>query len=647
VAATKKISLMVQNVPHKVAFFKAGVAVSNLQNGFVMATTMNTNGSLHPSISASVLSRCAANLEVALALAAAGLPVFPAEISLQENHWRKKPLIRKWQELATTDPEQIKLWWLQFPSAVPGIELRRAGLVVVDPDRHGGVDGVSAFDGLVATHGDVKPHPTTLTPGGGQHHYFKQCSDRRCRNRSGSLPDGIDVRGDGGWIVAPGAVRQDGKTYGASGGAPLLIDAFSTGSIPTIPVWLVAKIHDRRRTLGSSTGLNIAILPPASETTTREVEYARAALEGAAHDLSGAPIGSRNEALNAAAYHLGRMVARGWIDHASVVIALKGAAISAGLDAEEVEKTLASGITAGLSNPAEDLLDHPERRRPVGQAQRRSWPEASKTPNSPKTPTPETPRIRLVRGERARVADEAAAVLRGRREIFERGGELVRVAGGGIEPVTVDWLTDYHDRNVEFTAPRKNKEDDAEEPRDAPEWLARRIMSKREECGICALRGLITAPTMRADGTLVVEPGYDLATGLLLVAASRRPLIPDKPSIEELRTAGATLWRPFADFPFVDKTARSVLLAAILTAVVRQTLGLAPAFSFDAPLPAAARRCWGIVSWQLAAWIAKLFPNAVTRKRSANACCRRSDPVNLAFSSTTFGGSSDPRRSRP
>jgi len=381
-----------------------------------------------------------------------------------------------------------------FPHAVPGIELCKTGLVVVDADRHGGPDGVAAFAEMAAAE-QTPPHPISLTLGGGEHHYFKQRSDRRCRNRSGSLPDGIDVRGDGGWIVAPGTIRQDGKTYSASDGAPLLIDAYSTGSIPTIPVWLVAKIHERRP--GSSASVDAILSAPAFETGGREATYARRALEGAAHELSRAPIGSRNEALNASAYRLGRMVARDWIDQASVVTALKGAAISAGLNTEEVEKTLASGITAGLSNPAEDLLDRPERRQGRSErTQRESGPGAAETPKSPQTPNSGTPRIRLVRGERARIADEAAAILRMRGDIFERGGELVRVVASGIEPVTDDWLMDYYDRHAQFIGERKHGDDAEQEPRDAPSWLARRIVAKRGECGICVLRGVTTAPTM-------------------------------------------------------------------------------------------------------------------------------------------------------
>jgi hypothetical protein len=88
---------------------------------------------------------------------------------------------------------------------------------------------------------------------------------------------------------------------------------------------------------------------------------------------------------------------------------------------------------------------------------------------------------------------------------------------------------------------------------------------------------------MRADGTLLAVPGYDPATGLLLLSGTGRPVVPETPTLVELKAAAATLWRPFAEFPFVDREARSVMMAAILTAVVRPTLALAPAFAFDAP----------------------------------------------------------------
>jgi len=533
------------------------------------------------------------NLDRALKIAEVGLHVIPAEVRRYGDRWLKKPLIDGWRAKATTDAEQVRRWWKRFPHAVPGIELERSNLVVIDADRHGGPDGVLAFDNLVSAHGgSLPPHPSSLTPGNGQHHFFQQRQDKRLGNRRGSLPLGIDVRGAGGWIVAPGAVRSDGRRYEPAPGAPPLVDAYTNKAIPTVPIWFMAYALDMREPPASATQRpGASARSPSPSASTRETAYARKALEGAAQDLRVTPPGRRNEALNGAAYHMARMVAREWIDQTEVADVLSEAGIASGLDVDEVQRTLASGLGAGLQNPAEDLVDRPSARGngSFGGAEipwsesAKNPPKGSKTPNSPKTPTPEARHIRLVRGERARVTDEATAILRERGDIFERGGELVRIAADGIEPVADDWLLDYYDRHVEFIGSRRQGDDFVDEPRDAPQWLGRRITAKRGERGLRELRAVITAPTMRADGTLLAKPGYDLATGLLLVAASQRPLVPDRPSITELKAAAATLWRPFADFPFVDKTARSVMLAAILTAVIRQTLGLAPAFSFDAP----------------------------------------------------------------
>jgi Toprim domain-containing protein len=200
-------------------------------------------------------------------------------------------------------------------------------------------------------------------------------------------------------------------------------------------------------------------------------------------------------------------------------------------------------------------------------------------PTIPTTRKPGVPEIRLVTGERARATDEAIAILRDRGDIFERSGELVRVAGDGIEPVTDEWLLDAFDRWVNFTAEDAKGND---YPKDAPPWLGKRINAKGGERGLQELRGVITAPTMREDGTLLDAPGYDQQTGLLLTPGEW-PAVLVKPTPKEMKTAAAALWTPFAEFPFVDAAARGVHLATILTAVIRPTLPLAPGTSYDAP----------------------------------------------------------------
>src|SRR5215470_7826258 len=88
------------------------------------------------------------NLRAALELAAAGVFVFPALVTWNDAAKKldKRPAIVGWQEAATTDLKQIRKWWGAHRDAVPGIELGRSNLFVVDLDRHpGGADGVAAF----------------------------------------------------------------------------------------------------------------------------------------------------------------------------------------------------------------------------------------------------------------------------------------------------------------------------------------------------------------------------------------------------------------------------------------------------------------------------------------------------------------------
>src|SRR6516162_7181765 len=192
-----------------------------------------------------------ANLAVALATARAGLRVFPAE-AFYSGKWQKKPHITGWQQAATTDEAQVRRWWKEFPNAVPGIELRRAGLVLIDADRHpGGADGVAALTALVKhalAEGKDFPRnaPATFTPGNGEHRFFRQPDGKPLGNRSGALPKGIDVRGDGGWAVAPGSVRPDGKEWQPASNRPSLADAYQNNGVPQLPSWLADIIRGRR-----------------------------------------------------------------------------------------------------------------------------------------------------------------------------------------------------------------------------------------------------------------------------------------------------------------------------------------------------------------------------------------------------------------
>jgi hypothetical protein len=212
------------------------------------------------------------NLRVALATAAAGDFVFPAIVTWNEAAKKldKRPAISGWREAASRDPEQIKKWFAPFSEAVPGIELGRSGLFAIDLDRHpGGADGITNFK---AFRGDnpVPQCPTTKTPSGGWHLYFKQPESERLGNRTGTLPAGVDCRGDGGWTVAPGAVFGQWRWIG---------DPTKLATAPPVPTWIVSAIRARKAT-------EYTAGPSPADAGKRERAYAEAALTNAANKVA-------------------------------------------------------------------------------------------------------------------------------------------------------------------------------------------------------------------------------------------------------------------------------------------------------------------------------------------------------------------------
>ena len=307
------------------------------------------------------------NLDTALALAAAGLLVFPASVSTNAKGegWDKKPWIGGWQSKATTDPTQIRQWWQTYPNAVPGIELGRSGLVVLDGDRHGGPDGVTALNKTLG--GDTLPHPISFTAGGGEHHIFRQpTSGEPLGNGTGSLPKGVDVRGQGGWIVAPGSIRPDGKAWQSDPEAPSLPKAFSSGTIPTIPEHIVGLIRTPPSRMSniappSQSAISQRAVTLVAPPTGRVLLYGKALLDGICSEVASARKGERNKTLNACSYRAGRAVASGALDRIVAEQALLCAAVESGLVAEDgepaIRATIQSGLNAGLNQPLPPLSD--------------------------------------------------------------------------------------------------------------------------------------------------------------------------------------------------------------------------------------------------------------------------------------------------
>ena len=113
--------------------------------------------------------------------------------------------------------------------------------------------------------------------------------------------------------------------------------------------------------------------------------------------------------------------------------------------------------------------------------------------------------------------------------------------------------------------------------------VPRMILGARKWWPFKQLKGLSTTPTLRPDGSLLSEPGYDPVTQMLLVDLPRMPPINSRASPEEARAALALLKELFEEFPFVDEASRSVSLSLLLSAVARGALVFVPLHLFRAP----------------------------------------------------------------
>ena len=120
---------------------------------------------------------------------------------------------------------------------------------------------------------------------------------------------------------------------------------------------------------------------------------------------------------------------------------------------------------------------------------------------------------------------------------------------------------------------------------DPPMQIVTTLQQRRGRLRFPVLRGVINAPTLRADGTILKKAGYDQESGLLFDPRGVEfPSLIDRPTQADAESALAVLRWPIKDFPFVNNTDQAVALSAILTACVRRSLPTAPLHGFSSPV---------------------------------------------------------------
>jgi hypothetical protein len=216
------------------------------------------------------------------------------------------------------------------------------------------------------------------------------------------------------------------------------------------------------------------------------------------------------------------------------------------------------------------------------------------------------PEIEIVKGELATMADRAQEILAAAHErtrIYERGGILVQAGPAEkadaktknlirrprqamvLTRVTPTILEDWLNRLIAWTKTKIRANEPVDVVDDCTERIPHIIASRRTRAGQHRLLNVIEAPILLADGRIVDKPGYDDESGLLLDSTEKWIAVPRKLTLEDAKAAAAVLLQPFAEFPFASDADKSVLLSAILTALQRRTLDLAPLHANDAPNP--------------------------------------------------------------
>jgi hypothetical protein len=218
----------------------------------IAAKRCKTKNSEHSREAGREAGRQPALLDAALWYAGRGYPVFPLHSVDDQDRCScngksgckpgKHPRIPNGHIGATTDPGQIRRWWSRWPDANIGIPTgKRSGLLVLDIDDH----GFTSLDALEEEHGQLPETLTVRTGGGGMHVYLKYPAGCGIRNSAGRVGLGLDMRGEGGYIVAPPS-RTDKGPY-------TFLDKFPRAAPPE---WLLEAARAPHRTATDEDGAN-------------------------------------------------------------------------------------------------------------------------------------------------------------------------------------------------------------------------------------------------------------------------------------------------------------------------------------------------------------------------------------------------------
>jgi hypothetical protein len=219
------------------------------------------------------------------------------------------------------------------------------------------------------------------------------------------------------------------------------------------------------------------------------------------------------------------------------------------------------------------------------------------------TSNPGRPVIQVRAGDLPLIVNRAEeALIDSNAGLYQRGSMIVRPAltkmlgandretsGNRLVQVKLNHLTEVMTWLAQFE--RYDKRAEEWVSIDCPKKVAATYLERDGVWRLPILSGLINAPTLRPDGSILDQPGYDASTGLLYNPQSVEfPPVPEAPTKDDARAALKVLKGLLSTFPFVtagndDPGGNlSVALSAILTVLIRRSVPTAPLHGFTAPV---------------------------------------------------------------
>lgn len=266
---------------------------------------------------------------VALYLASRGWHVFPCRPRAKE------PLTPRGYLDASRDPAQLRRWWTDEPEANLAVATGAiSALVVVDVD---GPRGRASWAALEREHGAAPTlRQITGRPDGGSQLLYAYPGHVEVGCRTGFLP-GLDVRGDGGYVLLPPSIHPSGQRYWwLDRGVPRAMPRWLLEAItPPAPVKTMVKPGRPVR-------------PVSLDAAER---YLDAALERACEAVRGLGRGGRATGLYHHASCIGELVAGGALDYEFAQGLLVEAALATGLPEREAIRQVKCGLESGRRKP--------------------------------------------------------------------------------------------------------------------------------------------------------------------------------------------------------------------------------------------------------------------------------------------------------